>query len=87
MIVWVCNPDFIETYLLLLKVKHATKAYIVYTYLVYIIVIYTRKQLGHSIRNNKLTNDRNVIFQSEQRFYCNFLTSVSSVTWNVLANG
>ena len=39
MIVCVCNPDFVETYLLLLKVKHATKAYIVYTYLVYKIII------------------------------------------------
>ena len=83
MIVCVCNPDFVETYLLLLKVQHATKAYIVYTYLVYKIIIYTRKQLGHSIRSNKLTNDRNVIFQSEQRFYCNFLTNVSSVTWSL----
>ena len=42
MIVWVCNPDFVETYLLLLKVKHATKAYIVYTYLIYKTIIYTR---------------------------------------------
>ena len=83
MIVCVCNPDFVETYLLLLKVQHATKAYIVHTNLVYKIIIYTRKQLGHSIRSNKLTNDRNVIFQSEQRFYCNFLTNVSSVTWSL----
>ena len=84
MIVCVCNPDFVETYLLLLKVKHATKAYIVYTYLVYKIIIYIyTKQLAHSIRSNKLTNDRNVMFQSEQRFYCNFLTNVSSVTWSL----
>ena len=54
---------------------HATKAYIVYRCLVYEIIIYTRKQLGHSIRSNKLMNDRNVIFQSDQRFYCNFLTT------------
>ena len=26
-------------------------------------------------------NDRNVIFQSEERFYCNFLTNVSSVNY------
>ena len=83
MIVCVCNPDFVETYLLFLKVKHTTKAYIVYTHLVYKIIIYTRKQMGHSIRSNKLTNERNVIFQSQQRFYCNFLTNVSSVTWNL----
>ena len=82
-IVCVCNPDFVGTYLLLLMVKPATKAYIVYTCLVYKIIIYTRKQLGHSIHSNKLMNDRNVIFQSEQRFYCNSLTNVSSVTWSL----
>ena len=82
-IVCVRNPDFVGTHLLLLKVKPATKAYIVYTCLVYKIIIYTRKHLGHSIRSNKLMNDRNVIFQSEQRFYCSFLTNVSSVTWTL----
>ena len=83
MIACVCNPDFVGTHLLLLKVGHATEAYIVFRCLVYKIIIYTRKQLGHSIRSNKLTNDWNTIFQSEQRFYCKFLTNISSVTWSL----
>ena len=34
-----CNPDLVGTHLLLLKGKPATKAYIVYTCLVYKIII------------------------------------------------